>query len=598
MGYPPFEIPKYPTFLLVAILFSSFYRSSTSKRPPLRIGLLLDSPINSKVIEVVLEDISASNFANLELVVLKSPPPQEQTKPQTKSSLRRIFDILCSTQRRKMIAFELYQRFDRRFYSLSDDPLASIDCSRFLEGVETIHVEPVTQGFTHRVPPEAIDAIRLKELDVILRFGFNILRGDILTCAKYGIWSYHHGDNDYYRGGPPYFWEVYENNSISGVILQVLTEELDAGQVLCKSLFATASGISVLRNRYAPYWGSTYLVIQKLYELHQYGWGQVQSRVVKSQPYVGKRAIYRRPTNWEVCRWFIPALIKKALRRVVREETVSHWRIALRIGKRRVFGLDRNADMDGFVWWESPQGHFYADPFLHGQDGKNWLFFEDFRYAENRAVICCSEVKADGSIGEPEVCLDRNYHLSYPSVFRYEGETYMVPETQRNRTIELFRATSFPLQWELDRTLLGDIDAVDVTFWAENGLCWWFVTALETRGESGSLLLFYSHGIAGEWVYHPSNPISTDIRNLRSAGMPFRHDGKLIRLSQDCSHCYGYSFSFSEILTLTTDKYEERTLTTVDPSWSLNLTGTHTYNRCGDIEVVDGSIDMPHRQKL
>ncbi len=121
-------------------------------------------------------------------------------------------------------------------------------------------------------------------------------------------------------------------------------------------------------------------------------------------------------------------------------------------------------------------------------------------------------------------------------IMRVAGkETYMIPESQENRTIELFRATDFPQHWELDRVLMHDIDAVDVTLWAEQGLYWWFLTVIDTRG-GGLALLLYSHNIAGEWVYHPSNPISTDIRNARSAGALFRHTGKLIRVSQDCSH--------------------------------------------------------------
>ena len=102
---------------------------------------------------------------------------------------------------------------------------------------------PIRKRFVHRFPADAIEYIRGKELDVLIRFGFNILRGEILTAARCGVWSYHHGDNDYYRGGPAYFWEVYESNPISGVILQVLTEQLDAGKVLYKGLFATHPGV-------------------------------------------------------------------------------------------------------------------------------------------------------------------------------------------------------------------------------------------------------------------------------------------------------------------------------------------------------------------
>src|SRR6202007_2537062 len=130
--------------------------------------------------------------------------------------------------------------------------------------------EPLGKKFVHRFPDDALEIIRSKDLDVLIRFGFNILHGDILQAARFGVWSYHHGDNEFYRGGPPHFWELYESAPLSGVVLQVLSEELDAGLVLCKSLFATQKTLSVSKNRYAPYWGSTDLVIRKLNELHRF----------------------------------------------------------------------------------------------------------------------------------------------------------------------------------------------------------------------------------------------------------------------------------------------------------------------------------------
>lgn len=91
---------------------------------------------------------------------------------------------------------------------------------------------PIGRRLVQRLPVDAVERIRQKQLDVLIRFGFNILRGEILTAAKHGVWSYNHGDGDYYRGGPAHFWEVYEGNPISGAMLQVPTEELAAGTVL------------------------------------------------------------------------------------------------------------------------------------------------------------------------------------------------------------------------------------------------------------------------------------------------------------------------------------------------------------------------------
>jgi hypothetical protein len=51
---------------------------------------------------------------------------------------------------------------------------------------------------------------------------------------------------------------------------------------------------------------------------------------------------------------------------------------------------------------------------------------------------------------------------------------------------------------------------------------------------------------------------------------------------------YGRAIRFYEILKLTPSEYEERLIGGVEPRWAAGLKGTHTYNRCGDIEVLDG----------
>ena len=75
------------------------------------------------------------------------------------------------------------------------------------------------------------DILNIKEfkLDFILRFSFNIIRGEILEAARFGIWSYHHDDERRYRGGPACFWELYNGDVTTGAMLQQLTERLDGG---------------------------------------------------------------------------------------------------------------------------------------------------------------------------------------------------------------------------------------------------------------------------------------------------------------------------------------------------------------------------------
>jgi hypothetical protein len=378
--------------------------------------------------------------------------------------------------------------------------------------------------------------------------------------------------------------------------VQVLTEELDAGKVLYKGLFATQTGISHARNRVQPYWGAATFMIQKLRELHAHGWDHVERNVVKPAPYLGKKRIYSTPSNVEMLRWLVPLLIGKALRRMIRRPMIRHWRIALRVGALPVPNCTSPPDMSGLDWIDSPKGHFYADPFVIEANGKHWVYFEDFDYATERGKISCAEVR-DGRLGEPLIALDRPYHLSYPCVFR-DGDTwYMIPETASAGTVELYRCTRFPNVWQFERELLRG-SAVDTTAWIENGVYWFFVTYWEQRGNAFQLWLYSASSLDGDWKPHPANPISTDVRFARGGGAIFRHEGKLFRPSQDCSGEYGRSMTLNEIVVMDREQYREEPRVTLDPVWMKGVVGTHTYGRAGTLEIIDGKTPLPAERVL
>ena len=163
-----------------------------------------------------------------------------------------------------------------------------------------------------------------------------------------------------------------EDHPISGVILQVLTEKLDDGQVLCKSQFATARGLLPGRNSSVPYWGSAHFVIRKLHQLHESGWEAVQQQVVPTGPYRGKTEIYRTPSNSQMLNWLAP---KVGGINPLRSEKINHWRICCRPAETPSLLTGQSQDKANFRWMDCPPGHFYADPFLIEHQGQVWLFF-------------------------------------------------------------------------------------------------------------------------------------------------------------------------------------------------------------------------------
>jgi hypothetical protein len=572
---------------------ASYYRISSNTRDPLRIGLLLDSHDQIPAfVATIIRDINASNFAAIEfLVVRKTPLENSPLGEPTESGTLTFPHSLSNSKLRKRLLYDLYLRLDARM-NPGNDPLAPVDCKALLSGIEAIDVAPVAEGLMHSFPTDAVEQIRSRNLDVILQFGFETLHGDILKAAHYGVWSYHHGDHEFYRGGPSYFWELREGSPLSGIALQVLGEKPGAELVLCKSLFATEPTLSVSRNRYTPYWSSAELVIRKLNELHRFGWEHVRENAIPSVPYKGKRSVYQVPSNLEMLSWLSPILLKKAAAYPFRKKRVQHWRIAIRIGGRPLGEPDSSSDFSGFRWIDSPKGHYWADPFPFEHEGKCWAFFEDYSYQEKRGSIACAEISPEGNLGPPTTCLDHPArHYSYPHIFRAESEIYMIPESFDSNSVDLYRCRKFPDQWVREATLLEG-KFVDTTIWEHEGLWWLATTSADPVPGAGSLLLFYSESLTGEWQFHPANPISTDIRRNRGAGRVFRSHNRLIRPSQSCAPTYGYSVDFNEITELSTERYAERPLKAITPDHWKGLSGVHTYNRAGNVELIDGRIPM------
>ena len=69
-----------------------------------------------------------------------------------------------------------------------------------------------------------IEKVKSYDLDMLLLIdGFGIVKKRMLDTAKIGVLSYHHGNMRNYRGMPPAFWELYNNETEMGVTVQILT---------------------------------------------------------------------------------------------------------------------------------------------------------------------------------------------------------------------------------------------------------------------------------------------------------------------------------------------------------------------------------------
>ena len=264
------------------------------------------------------------------------------------------------------------------------------------------------------------------------------------------------------------------------------------------------------------------------------------------------------------------------------------WYIAYRTNQQCFVAVNATSSPEGFLPYRSDYESFIADPICFSLAGFDCVFFEEFPYDTQRGVISCAVLQQDGTLSKPRRVLERPYHLSYPFIFRDNGIVYMIPETAANKTVELYRCTSFPNNWVFEKTLLSNIKATDATLYNDGERWWMFVTV----GEDGAytwdeLHLFMSDSSTGPWAPHPDNPVKCDARSARPAGPLFRRDGRLIRPTQDCSVTYGGAINLCEIETLTPLSFRESVVDRIPASWFPGSDGLHTLSASDRLEVID-----------
>ena len=139
----------------------------------------------------------------------------------------------------------------------------------FLGNLEKIDMYPQRKGSVDFFEKEQCVGLKKYRLDILLRHGFNIIKGEMLNVPKNGIWSFHHADNEVNRGMPAGFWEIVLKQPVTGVTLQRLTPELDGGLVIDKGFYSTQH--SFFKNNSFIFEKSVTLLLKNLKLLYDFG---------------------------------------------------------------------------------------------------------------------------------------------------------------------------------------------------------------------------------------------------------------------------------------------------------------------------------------
>lgn len=201
---------------------------------------------------------------------------------------------------------------------------------------------------------------------------------------------------------------------------------------------------------------------------------------------------------------------------------------------------------------------FVADPFLLRRGGNWFLFFEVYGRLGAKGEIALATSSDGRSWRYQRIVLTEPFHLSYPYVFEWGGEMYMVPESYKAGQVRLYRARSFPHDWEFVGPLLEGGTFIDPSIFRHSGQWWLLAETNPDPMQWDTLGLFRSDVLQGPWEEHPGSPVSVDPNGARPAGRLLRVEDRLFRLGQVCEPDYGTALRAFEILELTPDRYQER----------------------------------------
>ena len=452
-----------------------------------------------------------------------------------------------------------------------------------LDGLRFIYVQGIwsKSNLNLSFTDKDIKALDIENFDLIIRCGNGILQGEILDLAKFGVLSFHHGDNRVNRGGPAGFWEVFYSEPSSGFVIQKLSKELDGGQVVFRGNIPTESLWILNREKLKQ---KSNIFMKQI--LVQIAYNRDLSPL--ENPYFHDRILYKLNGN--------PMLLTKYLFKVW-PQVLSNSVIRLFRGKRiNVWSISYSKDsMPGTSLWRyrdvpNPKNSYLADPFVITHGKRTVIFVEQFIIGEKKGVIAAVDVSSPKELFLGPVLIEP-FHLSFPFVFEVESNLYMIPETAEIKEIRLYKCCEFPGKWQYHKTLIKEIDAADTMVFNDSGM--WFmlpnVCSANQGDHDSELHIFYTPDMFKyDWIpINSGNPVIFDSQKARNGGF-FYFDSTLYRVNQIHSgSTYGKSFAINRVEKLTPDGYKEVQIQTVGPYFKKNGLNTHHYNSNLEVSVID-----------
>jgi len=199
-----------------------------------------------------------------------------------------------------------------------------------------------------------------------------------------------------------------------------------------------------------------------------------------------------------------------------------------------------------------------AHPFMVVADSTYHLFFTVKHGATDTGGIGLAQSKNGFDWEYKQLVIKEPFVQSYPYVFKWKKDYYLIPEAHTETSVRLYRATRFPDRWTYVKDLVTGERFISASVVHFNDRWWMFVAP---QGNN-ALKLFFASDLTGTWTEHPQSPIiKKDLDIARPGGRLLVVDGTLYRMGQDCYPTYGNQVHAFQITEISTTAYRETKIT-------------------------------------
>jgi len=424
-----------------------------------------------------------------------------------------------------------------------------------------INFNSIYKGVWQSLTEEIYEDLESRDIDVVIKFGMGLLSINEEKQLP-PILSYHHGNPSKYRGRPAGFYEIFNNERTTGIIIQAICNKLDAGEIyaFAESKIVNFSYKKTALNFYSNSVPLLDVAIRNL------------SNKTKLDIKVNGKN-YRLPSNIKVS-IFLLLLCFNAFKKVIYGLFFEkRWRVAT---LQNTLNLTTDEKFSPIELNEVPidkKYNFYADCFFSEDDKKI-------------RVEALNSITGLGDILELETIdysnqnvLMSGKHFSYPCSFMYNGKEYLLPEVASHSAQYFCEPNKIDQKHFIKG--LEDKRIVDATFHLHDEKC--FIFFGESQNAHTVLNLWIADSPFDVFKPHPMDPIAISPYSARMGGKLLRHQGRIIRFGQNNSGEYGESLTVMQIKSLSARTYEEVKIGTLKID---NLIGPHSINFNSDMTKI------------